>query len=190
MQAGILLAAGNRMRTEKQATGELDRLAGLIERTKVGMLTTITADGSMRSRPLQTLLMDAQARLWFFIEAQSPKAGEMEAHDDQVCLSYADPGEMSYVSVSGTGRVVRDRERMRELWTPLAKAWFPRGVDDPSLALLEVRVDKAELWDAPGSATMRLSGLLKAIATGERTGLGENIKTAGPRTAAPGDETR
>jgi general stress protein 26 len=156
---------------------------------KVGMLTTLTPDGSMRSRPLQTLLMDAQARLWFFVEAQSPKTEEMEAHDHQVCLSYADPEKMSFVSVSGTGRVVRDPERIRELWTPLAKAWFPRGVDDPALALLEVRLDKAELWDSPGSATMRMSGLMKALATGERAAVGDNVKTAGPRTAAPGDET-
>lgn len=171
------------MRIERQANDDLDRLAGLIEGIKVGMLTTIGADGSMRSRPLQTLLMDAQARLWFFVEAESPKTEEMEAHDHQVCLSYADPGKMSYVSVSGTGRLVRDRERMQELWTPLAKAWFPRGVDDPSLALLEVRLDKAELWDAPGSATMRMTGLVKALATGERSGLGDNVKTSGPRTA-------
>lgn len=177
------------MRTERQKTDELDRLAGLIESMKVAMLTTLTPDGSMRSRPLQTLLMDAQARLWFFVEAQSPKTEEMEAHDHQVCLSYADPEKMSFVSVSGTGRVVRDPERMRELWTPLAKAWFPRGVDDPALALLEVRLDKAELWDSPGSATMRMSGLVKALAIGEGAAMGDNVKTSGPRTAAPGDET-
>jgi hypothetical protein len=62
-------------------------------------------------------------------------------------------------------------------------------VDDPALALLEVRLDKAELWDSPGSATMRMTGLVKALATGDKSGLGENIKTSGPRTAAPGGET-
>ena len=178
------------MRIETQATDELERLAGLIERIKIGMLTTMGPDGSMRSRPLQTLLMDAQSRLWFFTEAESPKTGEMEAHDHQVCLNYADPGKMSFVSVSGTGRLVHDRERIRELWSPFAKAWFPRGADDPALALLEVRLDKAELWDSPGSATMRWGGLMKALATGDPGGMGENIKTSGPRTAAPGDEVK
>jgi general stress protein 26 len=185
----MALAAGRPMKTEKQSTEDLDRLAGLVERIKVGMLTTIAQDGSLRSRPLQTLLMDAQARLWFFVEAESPKTAEMAAHEHQVCLSYADPDKMNYVSISGTGRVVHDRERMRELWSPFAKAWFPRGVDDPALALLEVRLDKAELWDSPGSATMRMTGLVKALATGDKSGLGENIKTSGPRTAAPGGET-
>ena len=169
------------MRIEKQSTEDLERLAGLVERIKVGMLTTIGPDGALRSRPLQTLLMDAQARLWFFVEAESPKTGEMAAHEDQVCLSYADPGKMSYVSISGTGHVVHDRERMRELWSPFVKAWFPRGVDDPALALLEVRLDKAELWDAPGSATMRMTGLVKALATGDKSGLGDNVKTTNPQ---------
>jgi general stress protein 26 len=176
------------MRTERQATEDLDRLAGLIERTQVAMLTTLGPDGSMRSRPLQTLAMDAEARLWFFVEAPSPKTQEMEAHGHQVCLSYADPEKMCFVSVSGTGHVVRDRERMRELWTPWLQAWFPRGADDPALALLEVRLDKAELWDSPGSATLRMTGLVKALAGGERAAMGENIKTAGPRAAAPGDD--
>jgi len=166
------------MKVERQATEELDRLAGLVGRIEVGMLTTIGPDGSLRSRPLQTLQMDAEGRLWFFTEADSPKTGEMEAHDQQVCLSYADPDKTSYVSVSGTGRLVRERERMRELWKPLLKAWFPRGPDDPALALLEVRLDKAEFWDSPGSATMRKSGLV------------DNVKTAGPRSAAPGDEAK
>lgn len=170
------------MRTEPQATGDLDRLAGLIERTPVAMLTTLGPDGSMRSRPLHTVLMDAEARLWFFVEAQSPKTQEMEAHGHQVCLSYADPEKMSFVSVSGTGHIVRDLDRMHELWAPFLSAWFPRGVDDPALALLEVRLDKAELWDSPGSATMRMSGLVKALATGEQGAATENIKTAGPRT--------
>lgn len=154
------------MKIERQATDELDRLASMVERIEVGMLTTIGPDGSLRSRPLHTLQMDAQGRLWFFTEAESPKTEEMQAHDHQVCLSYADPGKMSYASVSGTGRLVRERERVRELWTPHAEAWFPRGVDDPALALLEVRLDKAEFWD------------------------GENVKTSGPRSAAPGDEAR
>jgi general stress protein 26 len=178
------------MKIEPQATEDLDRLARLIESIKVGMLTTIGPDGSLRSRPLQTLQMDAQGRLWFFTDAESPKTEEMQTHGHQVCLSYADPEKMSYVSVSGTGRVVRDRERMRELWTPFVKAWFPRGLDDPALGLLEVRLDKAEYWDSPGSATMRMGGLVKALATGDPSGLGDNVKTAGPRTAAPGDETR
>jgi hypothetical protein len=37
---------------------------------------------------------------------------------------------------------------------------------------------------------MRWGGLMKALATGDPSSMGENIKTSGPRTAAPGDEVK
>jgi general stress protein 26 len=154
------------MKTERQATPELGRLARLVESIEVGMLTTIGPDGSLRSRPLHTREVDAQGRLWFFTDADSPKSAEMQAHDHQVCVTYADARGSRYASISGTGRVARDRDRMIELWSPKLETWFPRGMEDPDLALLEVRIDKAEFWD------------------------GEDVKTSGPRTAAPGDEAR
>ena len=29
------------------------------------------------------------------------------------------------------------------------KAWFPKGEDDPEIALIRVTAEKAEYWDAP-----------------------------------------
>jgi len=37
------------------------------------MLTTEEADGSMRSRPLATLQLDSEGRLWFFTGLSSGK---------------------------------------------------------------------------------------------------------------------
>jgi len=42
------------------------------------------------------------------------------------------------------------------------------------LALLEVRIDEAEYWDAPASGMQRFLGLSKALATGDTGGLGEH----------------
>ena len=147
------------MKVEKQKTAELARLAALVRQLKVAMLTTIEPDGSLRSRPLQTLELDSAGRLWFFTEEHSPKSAAIEAHDHQVNLSYADPHDEDYVSVSGTARLVRDREKMRELWDSPLSAWFPRGLDDPDLALLEVRIDKAEYWDVPQKDNTKISTL-------------------------------
>ena len=62
------------MRIEKQKSAELARLASLVRQMKVAMLTTIEPDGSLRSRPLQTLELDGAGRLWFFTHASSPKS--------------------------------------------------------------------------------------------------------------------
>jgi general stress protein 26 len=145
------------MRVAKQKSAELAKLASLVRQMKVGMLTTIEPDGSLRSRPLETLEIDSEGRLWFFTLASSPKSAEIEAHDRQVNLSYADPRDEDYASISGTARLVRDQEKMQMLWDAPLEAWFPRGLDDPDLALLEVRIDKAEYWDSPRNENVKVA---------------------------------
>ena len=147
------------MKVAKQRSEELARLAALVRQMKVGMLTTVEPDGSLRSRPLETLEIDAGGRLWFFTQAHSPKAIEAEANSHQVSLAYADPRDEDFASISGTANVVRDREKMRALWSPSLKRWFPKGLEDPDLALLEVRIDKAEYWDAPREENVKVSTL-------------------------------
>jgi general stress protein 26 len=147
----------------------VQKLSELIRGIKVAMLTTVDDDGCLRSRPMQTLNQEFDGTLWFFTEANSAKVHELE-HDRHVNLSYAKPDDNKYVSVSGKASVVRDQAKMRELWSPIQKAWFPKGLDDPNLALMRVDVEKAEYWDAPSSPAGRLFGFAKARATRERFG--------------------
>ena len=162
---------GSRAKTE-----DIEKLRDLIADLKVAMMTTTDDDGTLRSRPLQTLEMDANNALWFFTSASSPKVGEAERGGRQVNLSYANPEKQDYVSISGTATLVRDAAKMKALWTDWAKPWFPKGLEDPDLALLRVDAEKAEFWDGPGTSIGQLYGLTKAIATGEKDGLGENTK--------------
>lgn len=155
---------------------DLSPLRKLIDRMKVGMMVTIDPSGLPRSRPLQTLELDDQGRLYFFVGLDSPKIDEMQHEHDRVGISYADSKKQDYVSISGRGRLSRDRARMEELWSPWVKVWFPDGLDDPNLALLVVELERAEYWDAPGSAVKRLYGLVKARATGDTDALGEHGK--------------
>jgi len=154
----------------------LETLRDIVNRTKVAMLTTQGTDGLLRSRPLQTLQADEQGRLWFFVSASSPKIDELQREHGNVCLAYADTAKQDYVSISGRGEIVRDRARMKELWSPWVKVWFPEGLEDPDLALLCVQMEKAEYWDSPGSAVRRLYALVKARATGDKDAIGENRK--------------
>lgn len=150
----------------------------LIGRIKVGMLTTQAEDG-LRSRPLHTLQVDPEGCLWFFVSVSSAKVEEIAHEHGRVAVSYADPGRQDYVAISGSGEISRDRDRMKALWNPWVKVWFPRGVDDPDLALLRVRIEQAEYWDAPGSAVRRLHGLAMARITGDKSGLGKHGRVSG-----------
>jgi general stress protein 26 len=161
------------MKKEKQSDPQMQKLADLIGEASIAMLTTEEEDGSLRSRPLATLQMDSAGKLWFFTAMSSGKVGEIDQHR-KVNLSYANLDKQDYVSISGHARLFRDPEKAKELWTPWVEPWFPDGVNDPDLGLLEVTVEDAEYWDAPSSKTQRLFGLAKALSTGQTDRLGEH----------------
>ena len=96
--------------------------------------------------------------------------------EHQINLSYSEPDDQLYVSISGRANLVRDKAKAEALWQPALKAWFPKGVEDPDLALLKVEVEKAEYWDTPSSAMVHLFGYVKATLTGQSYKPGENEK--------------
>lgn len=153
----------------------IKKLGELIKEVKIAMLTTMEDGQTLRSRPMATQNTEFDGHLWFFTRSPSPKVSEIEQHH-LTNVSYADPGANTYVSVSGTGKLVRDAAKNKELWHPILKAWFPKGLEDPELALLEVTVEKAEYWDFSSSTMVQLAGFVKAIATGKsyQAGAGEH----------------
>jgi general stress protein 26 len=161
------------MQTEND---DVKKLAKLIKGIRVAMLTTEDDDGTLRSRPMETQNTEFDGTLWFFTEAGSHKVDEINRREHQVNLSYADPDGNRYVSVSGVATLVRDRAKIDELWSPALKAWFPKGKDDPDVALLKVDVEKAEYWDAPSSTIVKLAGFTKALLTGRKYHPEENAK--------------
>jgi general stress protein 26 len=138
------------------------------------MLTTIDG-GYLRSRPMSTQVFEFDGDLWFFTSDNTHKIGEIDK-DNRVCAAYSNPDDNTYLSVSGRAEVVKDRAKMEELWSPVLKAWFPEGLDDPHICLLKVPVEQAEYWDAPSSKLVQLFGMVKAIATGQEADYGENKK--------------
>lgn len=155
----------------------LNKLRDLITDINFAMLTTVAPDGTLRSRPMATLQFNTETgELWFFTAHDSPKTDEI-ADEHQVGLSYASIAKQDYVSISGRARIVRDRAKMAELWTPMAKLWFPKGLDDPRLALLRIEVEAAEYWDSPSGMMVELYGLAKLALTGKPPkSTGENVK--------------
>lgn len=168
------------MRKDKQANAQMQKLADLIDASPIAMLTTGDDDGALRSRPLATLEMDGEGRLWFFTAMSSGKVGEIDQHR-KLNLSYANPEKHSYVSVSGSARLFRDRDKMRDLWTPWIEPWFPDGLNDPDLGLLEITVHEAEYWDTPVGAG-RLLSLAKAL-TGDTDSVAEHGEVHPPGEA-------
>ncbi len=150
------------------------KLKELIEDIDFAMLTTING-GQLRSRPMSTQEFDAGGDLWFFTSDQTHKVDEIE-HDNRVNVAYSKPEDNVYISVAGQAQLVKDKEKIEELWSPILKAWFPKGLDDPTLALLKISVEEAEYWDSSSSTIVQLVGFVKALVTGKSADGGDHGK--------------
>ena len=100
---------------------KIEDLYKLIEGIEIAMMTTRREDGLLVSRPMATQARASGADLWFATDIETHKMDELET-DSHVNISYLNHKSMEWVSVSGTGRVVRDRSKVRELWRPDWKA--------------------------------------------------------------------
>ncbi len=148
---------------ERQAA--IEKLRELTRGTRVAMLTTAMPDGSLRSRPMGVANQEFDGEFWFFTGWDSEKVHEL-LQDAHVNLSFVIHAENRYISVSGRATIVRDREKAERFWTVGQRAWFPKGLDDPNLALLRVRVEQAEYWDRPSSTMVTITGFVKSVVTG------------------------
>ena len=146
-------------------TNNTQKLWSLIKSVEVAML--VTQDGEhLRSRPMAMSQREFDGTLWFFTRASSHKVTEVET-EQQVNLAFAHPGKQDYVSVSGRARLVRDHSAVADHWSEAVRVWFPKGKEDPEIALLKVEVDSAEYWDAPSSTMLHAYGYVKAVVSGE-----------------------
>jgi general stress protein 26 len=126
---------------------DLKRLGRLVEKVEFAMLTTEDADGRLHSRPMATAEIDAKGFIWFLSSDDSPKVKEI-VDRPRVNVTYSAPDDECYISISGHAEVVRDKERTRELWSPMDEEWFPDGPDDPRLVAIRVRIESAAYWDS------------------------------------------
>jgi general stress protein 26 len=133
----------------------------------IAMLTTTGEGGALESRPMASQPIDPEGCLWFFASRRSYLITDI-GRDARVNVAFADGERQRYVSVSGEAEVVDDRAKRHELWQAQLTAWFPAGVDDPDLVLIQVRIGHADFWEGPGGAVRRLAGFAKSLLTGNR----------------------
>lgn len=147
----------------------------LIKDVKVGML--VTQDDSVpRARPMHLVQDEYDGTLWFFTRASAEKVFETK-QDSEVCLSFSDQSNGTYVSLSGHANLHRDQGLIDKYWNPFVAAWFPEGKDDPDVTLLEIKVQFGEHWKAKDSKAYQLYEIARANLDKHHTpDMGENEK--------------
>lgn len=133
------------------------KLKKLAEDIKICLFCTELTELPINSRPMSVLEVDESGNLWFMSSSESNKNFEI-LKDDRVQLFFAKSGANEYLSVFGTATIYRDRAHIEQVWTPIAKAWFEEGKDDPEVSVIKVTPADAYYWDTKDG---KLIALLK-----------------------------
>lgn len=145
----------------------LKKLKELVESVGICMYCTMERGAEMASRPMGTAKIEDDGSIWFFTTDHSGPA-ENANESNEVCLNYAHITKNTYLSVMGNPELVFDKAKMKELWTPILKTWFPDGLDTPDIALVKVTPSSAHYWDSDASRLRLLYSFIKAQVTGKR----------------------
>jgi len=155
----------------------LDRRKSIIQ-TQKAHKDKVSALKRKKSRvsDIQAEIKDLQDRIETLQDAEKnilSEANEIESHP-QVNINISDTKNQIYVSISGKASIHKDEQKMKELMNPMVKAWFPDGIDDPTISLIKVQLEKAAYWTTENNKLTQLFELGKAWATGEQENIGEH----------------
>lgn len=156
-------------------SSQVAELKSKIKSIRFAMFTTIDEHGHLISRPMTNQDTDAEGNLWFYTSTETD-LWENIAQQPQVNLSFSEPADHVYVSISGRAERVVDREKIKAMWNPAVQAWYPHGPDDPHVMLIRVVSDTAEYWDSNASGMVQLFKMAKAVLTGTTPEEGEHAR--------------
>lgn len=151
---------------------QIEKIKELVSRSRVCMLGTLE-DGFIRFRPMSHVDIDDEGKIWFFTSKDSWKAEDIQ-RNPMVQLIYLNENDSIYLTMEATARIIFDPQRMKELFNPFVKAWFPKGLKDPTLALLAISPLAIEYWANDDSRILTYIKMLSAAATGAQPSIGEH----------------
>jgi len=144
----------------------LEVLYELLKGFEVALMTTVSREGLLLSRPMMAQEPIPDADLWFVTSLDTEKVRDIEV-DPRLNLGYYRDSDKAWVSVSGKGRIERDSTRIKEMWKESWRIWFPEGPDDPDLVLIKVEVEHVIYWKPEAGKISVLFSLAKAYVTGQ-----------------------
>jgi len=144
----------------------IDKLKSLVDDINICLFcTNLKTDAGATCRPMGAQKVCDEGNIWFFSEKHSDKNNEI-VKDRNVQLFFAHPGIGSYLVINGEAEIIVDRYKTDELWSPLAKIWFPEGKNDPNISIIKVNPRSAYYWDADSNKMINFFKMLASVAPG------------------------
>lgn len=144
----------------------IDKIKTLAESADICLFTTALSVLPLSTRPMSVRQVDEAGNLWFL----SNKSGDKNLHiqaDRRVQLFFSNKDKAEFLSVYGDATIFdHNREKAEALWTPMAKVWFPGGLDDPELSVICVSPHEAYYWDTKHNKAVTFFNILAKAVTG------------------------
>ncbi len=144
----------------------IQKLKELIKNESICHFCTDLDTVPIRTRPMSTQTVDGEGNIWFMSSIKSRKNDEIK-DDSHVQLFYSNTGNYEFLSVYGKATISTDKAKIKELWSPFAKAWFTKGSNDPDISLIRVVPEKSYYWDTKSSKMVSLVKMLVSTVTGK-----------------------
>jgi general stress protein 26 len=163
------------MQKDLERKDAIAKVQNLAKDINICMFCTDLDKQPFSTRPMSVREVDDEGNLWFISSASSHKNMEIR-EDENVQLIFAKPGSAQFLSLYGKASIFRDQEKIKDLWTPIANAWFDEGKNDPDVSVLKVSPSEAYYWDMPNGKVVTLLKIATAAVTGESMDTGEQGK--------------
>jgi len=147
------------------AQDAIDKLKELIKSESICFFCTQLTKQPITTRPMSTQKVDDHGNIWFMSSIKSNKNTEI-GQDNMVQLFYSNPSSYEFLSVLGNATITTDREKIYEMWTPFAKAWFKDGKEDTNISLIKVTPQSAYYWDTKNNKMISMIQMFASMLTG------------------------
>lgn len=112
------------------------------------------------TRPMSVQKLDEEGIFWFLSAADSYKNKEL-AEDPHVQLLFQGSDYSDFLQLYGTATITEDKQKIKELWNPILKTWFTKGIDDPRISVIRIEPKSGYYWDTKHNMAI---GMIKRVA--------------------------
>ena len=144
----------------------IEKFKEIVKHESVCLFTTRLTEVPLTTRPMSVQKVCDQGNFWFLSASDSEKNQEIET-DQRVQLFFNNTSKYEFLSVYGTASITRDRAKIDELWTNIAKAWFPEGKDDPRVTVIKVTPEEGFYWDTKDGKLVSMIKILASAVAGK-----------------------
>lgn len=135
-----------------------EELLEIIDDNDKVMMTSISLNGNLVSRPMVKQDFEFDGDLWFLTKTGTAKYDEIKANPK---VNVAFTGK-SFASIAGKAYIVQDDLKKKELWNKVYEEMFDTSYDDPDLVLIKVEAESAEYW-ATGNVFQSIVSFVKEV---------------------------